>query len=370
MLPVFRALSFSMAFAITTASALAADEQVTCTMFGCETTSIEISPFAATDNFTVDQVWNVVNDILGVSGLAPNFQVVATEEVGNAAAIVIEEARYLAFNPNWMKRYREDANAKWTLYAIMAHEVGHHLQGHTLSKTGSKPPTELEADEYAGFTLAALGADLSEAQSLFATLPESGSATHPPRHQRLQAVQRGWERRAGRAAPAANPAPAPATMHVQREISVGETCQNVSYSGAPARVCVSSALPPQGSNRYYMEQAFDGNRSTAWVEGASGHGIGEYMVIEFSRATQLSKASFINGYAKSDRTFSRNSRVRQLHITASDGTDIMLNLSDHSDLQSTSLAAMRPVTWLRFAIADVFAGTHYTDTAITELYLQ
>ncbi|WP_050605076.1 hypothetical protein [Ruegeria sp. 6PALISEP08] len=141
--------------------------------------------------------------------MVPNYQVVETDEVGNAAAVIIDGERYLAFNPEWLAQYEADPNARWQLYGVMAHEVGHHLQGHTITGTGSRPPTELEADEYAGFILAALGANLEEAQSLWATLPAEGSVTHQPQHQRLAAVERGWLRRKGQPPATATPAAQP-----------------------------------------------------------------------------------------------------------------------------------------------------------------
>ncbi len=173
------------------------DPLAVCTVEGCREVSLPKPRYSDANAFSVQQVWTVVNEILAVSGLLPNFQVVATEEVGNAAAVVIDGERYLAFNPDWLAEYKSDPNARWQLYGVMAHEVGHHLQGHTITGNGSRPPTELEADEYAGFVLAAMGATLKEAQSLWATLPKEGSVTHPPQHQRFAAVERGWLRRGG-----------------------------------------------------------------------------------------------------------------------------------------------------------------------------
>lgn len=77
----------------------------------------------------------------------------------------------------------------------MAHEIGHHLQGHTLVPGGSRPPSELEADDFSGFTLYQMGAELEDAQKAMATFGDpNGSATHPPRDQRLVAIEKGWDR--------------------------------------------------------------------------------------------------------------------------------------------------------------------------------
>ncbi len=62
---------------------------------------------------------------------------------------------------------------------------------------GSRPPTELEADKFAGFVVGKLGGDLQEAQWLFRQLPAAGSDTHPPRSARLEAVAVGWREATG-----------------------------------------------------------------------------------------------------------------------------------------------------------------------------
>ena len=137
---------------------------------------------------------NITDDIFQVAGLQANFKLMRTSLIENAAAVIISEEsnseRYLLYNPSFIKQL--DQSNIWEVYAIMAHEIGHHLQGHTLTTDDSKPPEELEADEYAGFILASLGATIDESLSLWRSLPAEGSMTHPPRAQRLGAVRRGW----------------------------------------------------------------------------------------------------------------------------------------------------------------------------------
>jgi len=329
-IPKLRSLALATALALAlpaTAEDGHSHSQVVCDINGCKELSIKAPRFSEASAFNVQQVWTVVNEILAVSGLLPNFQVVETHEVGNAAAIIIEGERYLAFNPDWMGQYKSDPNARWQLYGVLAHEIGHHLQGHTITGTGSRPPTELEADEYAGFILAALGADLPQAQSLWATLSAQGSSTHPPRHQRLAAVERGWMRRTGQAPssprPVAQPAPQPAPAlprSPEPPAWAMSHCRSTVMAGTSARLCASSVLSSQGGNSYGVSNLLDGNASTAWVEGVKGHGTGQGFVVVFERPTPVTALRLLNGYNKSDRTFSRNSRVRTLLATRSNGT--------------------------------------------------
>jgi hypothetical protein len=342
---------------------------VVCDIGVCKEITLPKPRYSNANAFSVDQIWTVVNDILQVSGLLPNFQVVDTDEVSNAAAIIIDGERYLAFNPDWLVRYKSDPQEHWLLYGVMAHEVGHHLQGHTITGTGSRPPTELEADEYAGFTLAALGANLTEAQSLWATLSESGSVSHPPRHQRLAAVERGWLRRASltkgtvdTSAKAAGTADKPLPTWARRN------CTPVLAVSQQADLCFSSYLSPQGSSTYTPKNTRDGNSNTAWVEGVPGQGIGENFTLIFNERAQVNQFSIRNGYAKSTKAYTRNSRVRKLKATASNGQKITLMFSDTSEWQTIdTLTDFGPVSWITFEISNVYPGTHYQDTAITEL---
>lgn len=139
---------------------------------------------------------DVIDNILEHTGLRRNF-VISASDVPNAAAMTVGSERYLLYNQSFMKAVQEKTNTYWAGIGIMAHEVGHHLQGHTLDDKGSRPATELEADEYSGFVLQKMGATLEDAQAAMkAFASESGSSTHPAKTSRLAAIQAGWTKAA------------------------------------------------------------------------------------------------------------------------------------------------------------------------------
>ena len=136
----------------------------------------------------------VMTSIVKVMGLVPNF-VIQSANVPNAAAWINESQRYILYNPTWIQSVKANTHSDWSAISILAHEIGHHLNGHTLSREGSRPATELEADEFSGFVLRKMGATLDEAQLAMRHLASpGGSATHPPRHERLTAIATGWYR--------------------------------------------------------------------------------------------------------------------------------------------------------------------------------
>jgi hypothetical protein len=142
--------------------------------------------------FTSDnEAQSALKMITDAAGLSPNFKLVASN-VPNAAAVIFNNQRYILYNQTFMYNISQRINY-WASISILAHEVGHHLNGHSLTSGGSRPNLELEADKFSGFMLSKLGAGLDEAQSAINTLvSERGSLTHPGRSARLAAIASGW----------------------------------------------------------------------------------------------------------------------------------------------------------------------------------
>lgn len=142
----------------------------------------------------------VVDRIMKYTGLPQNFDVIPHPQVPNAAALIVigEDQlphRVIAYNQAFMADVQKATdNNDWAPISIMAHEIGHHLSGHTIQPGGSQPPTELEADKFSGFVLYKMGAALADAQKAMNTLvPEADGATHPGRSKRVAAIADGWE---------------------------------------------------------------------------------------------------------------------------------------------------------------------------------
>jgi len=148
--------------------------------------------------FKADEDINAaLNLITSASGLTQNYKVIAAN-VPNACATLIYNKksnsfeRYIIYNQTFIYNITNKVNY-WASICILAHEVGHHLNGHSLLPGGSRPNIELEADKFSGFVLAKLGASLEEAQSAIQSLAsEFSSSTHPPRSARLAAIANGW----------------------------------------------------------------------------------------------------------------------------------------------------------------------------------
>ena len=134
----------------------------------------------------------VVKKIMSVIGLKANFELRAAN-VPNAAAVMLNGKRFILYNPNYMNKINASTGSNWAAISIFAHEIGHHLNGHTLDNVGSRPQTELDADEFSGFVLHKMGAPLEDAQAVMTLISSiKGSHTHPPKKDRLAFIATGW----------------------------------------------------------------------------------------------------------------------------------------------------------------------------------
>ena len=183
---------------------------------------------------------DVVAQIMRYTGLPQNFDVVEGQ-VPNAAAVIMLgpdqlPRRVIAYNPNFMSEVRSaTANNDWAPISIMAHEIGHHLSGHTIMPGGSQPPTELEADKFSGFVLYKMGAMLTDAQKAMNTLvPEADGATHPGRSKRVRAIQEGWTQACSQQAGDCSGA----------AVAAAPTAPPATTPAAPATATIAQANPP------------------------------------------------------------------------------------------------------------------------------
>lgn len=137
------------------------------------------------------------------------------------------------------------------------------------------------------------------------------------------------------------------------------------------KVVASSKLSSQGSNTYGVSNLYDCNHETAWVEGVSGYGIGQWIEYQGVSEKQIKTINILNGYVKSDKAWSENARVSQLQVTCNGRPICILELENSRSLQSFNVQDLLDtysVKTFRFEILSVYPGTKYQDTVISEIY--
>lgn len=140
----------------------------------------------------------LVKNILKYSGMSGgvelNFRLKAVPDMDNAAAYIEGGRRYIGYDPEFLKAISTAKKTDWARLGVLAHEVGHHVYGHTLDGKGSSIPHEKEADYYAGFVLGLMGADEVQARAFLDNeFINEGGVTHPRKKERFAKVTEGWQ---------------------------------------------------------------------------------------------------------------------------------------------------------------------------------
>lgn len=170
-----------------------------------------------------------------------------------------------------------------------------------------------------------------------------------------------------------------------------------------------SSILRENNTIYSWENIKDMNVSTAWVEGAEGDGIKEWIIVPVHGLYQylsyehgiLNKKLNItlkinNGFCKSEATFKNNNRVKKAEITiyevplaayedsrgtqALDEPSVMyeteIELKDSMEEQDFSFEASPKGTfkhgsfylYCQLTILEVYPGEKYHDTCISEMH--
>src|SRR6266850_4215499 len=146
-----------------------------------------------------------------------------------------------------------------------------------------------------------------------------------------------------------------------------ENSPSESQPGTPLKITASASsvrLAVQ-ANTYYASNAIDGKRSTAWIEGVDGPGLGEWIRFDFDRQINLHRILFQPGYFKSPQIWTENNRLQTFTAYFSDGSSRDLPFTDRMDSQKIDIGSVR-TKWVKFVIKSVYYGAD-PDTALSEV---
>lgn len=160
------------------------------------------------------------------------------------------------------------------------------------------------------------------------------------------------------------------------------------HSGPIGKGSASSTLSRHKSISYAIENIYDLDLNTAWVEGSEGYGIGELISFTLNDVENNDPYKFygvieiFNGYCKSEKIWKDNSRVKSLKILLNDLPIGVINLKDtwqyqkvdisclfNENLKNRESSSVYDLTngdTLSFEIVDVYRGDRYDDVAISE----
>jgi hypothetical protein len=140
----------------------------------------------------------------------------------------------------------------------------------------------------------------------------------------------------------------------------------------------SSILKANKDITYFAKNAHDFDIATAWVEGSADEGVGQYLeyifdMNEMQEPHHLGVTQIIlaNGYKKSRKAWTENSRVKTMKMYVDGKPYAILKCLDSFEFQTIDIGEImlpqQKVMKIRFKIMEVYPGSKYKDTAITEL---
>ncbi len=130
---------------------------------------------------------------------APTRQFVVKTCYGLNNAIALKQAGvpYVLLDVEWIESMKV-GSSDWLHLLVIAHEVGHHLLGHTngpARQPAEQREVELAADRFAGYVLGTYGLASAQVEAVLRDFPDDKdpNSTHPKKVQRIKAVCSGVE---------------------------------------------------------------------------------------------------------------------------------------------------------------------------------
>ena len=143
------------------------------------------------------------------------------------------------------------------------------------------------------------------------------------------------------------------------------------------KIKASSTLASQGKIDYLVSNICDDDPTTAWVEGQSDYGIGEYLEMNWKPMGD-GEISLLNGYQADKSTWENNSRVKKMKVSVGEKEVCIIALADVMGIQKFKIPGWVTKNKneyeytidgpIRFTILEVYPGLKWKDTAISGIF--
>lgn len=152
-------------------------------------------PAAATENFSPPVILELLAKKAGLK--AEDFHLVAWSlppVQGNAYAQYCAKQRWncVFYDPAFVPSGPSSSDEAWFARFVFAHEVGHHMRNSFLGPAKPRPDKEADADEWAGWAMARIGAPIEQVMAALDRLNPSDFATdkyYGRCHRRMDALR-------------------------------------------------------------------------------------------------------------------------------------------------------------------------------------
>jgi len=146
------------------------------------------------------------------------------------------------------------------------------------------------------------------------------------------------------------------------------------YCGGGNYKVIASSFFEDEIISYPPEMANDISYKTAWAVSKNNGGIGEYIEYYFkNQSPRITEIIISNGYVKNKAVWTKNNRVKKLKLYINGLEHAILNLEDSRTDQAFQFNPLGKNKdgsdlVLRFEIVDIYKGTEFNHTAISEIY--
>ncbi len=113
---------------------------------------------------------------------------------------------------------------------------------------------------------------------------------------------------------------------------------------------------------------FDEKDDSNWQEGVDGYGIGEHVDIYFNGVWDVRYVGFKLGNWKSDDYYKENAKPKTLWIRVG-AEEQMVTFTGDKRIEWVAIENNGTASDMSFTIGDVYPGTKYEDTVISEVYI-
>jgi len=124
-----------------------------------------------------------------------NFILKTCDETKNASAVFWKNKRYIILDEYFLDSLNKN-DTYWFYLFVLSHEIGHHLYGHTLTKSdlATSRNQELEADKFAGLIIRKFDGSLNNIKNALESIkhPQTNNSSHPILKDRLDAAYLGY----------------------------------------------------------------------------------------------------------------------------------------------------------------------------------
>lgn len=151
---------------------------------------------------------------------------------------------------------------------------------------------------------------------------------------------------------------------------------NKTYVGGFFKINASSELV-EGNIDYSAGLVDDSVNGTAWVEGAHGDGISEWIAFEHDKEIFITGMDIANGYFKSEEVLKNNNRVKKIKVEFDNGQAKTFDLEDLDyasytwpmayQFQTLDFEEVIRTKSIKVTILEVYKGEKFSDTCISEI---